>query len=114
MSNDLADYYIDDYNIVNITPKNVLITDQMINDNSEEFRKFVKEQKVKVLVDNSVTLPYNKKQRLAFEEQTNQYCLALAIMSSSAIGNTLGNIFIAMSRSKVPMKLFSNKESAIK
>ncbi|MBU2020242.1 MAG: hypothetical protein KJ941_11410 [Bacteroidetes bacterium] len=113
LSTDLADYFFDEFNILHIKVKDVEFTDEIIEANYNLVRQFIGETKVKMFVDNTVTIPYDKKQRLSFERQTDEFSLALAITSNSVIGNAISNIFIAMSKVKVPMKLFKKEASAI-
>jgi hypothetical protein len=114
ISTEIAEYQIDEHNILHITMKGAQMTDENIESNYQILKDFLDGKKIKMYIDNSISTPYDKKQRLSFERQTDEFCEAMAITSNSVIGNAIANIFIAMSNSKVPIKLLKKKEQAIK
>jgi hypothetical protein len=113
ISTQLADYEFDRSGILHIRPKAVQFTDELIAENLEVVIFFIGNKKVFMYVDNSLAMPFDKSHRLAFEEQCDQFCLAVAFTSNSVLGNAIANIYIAMTRTKIPMKIFRKKDEAM-
>lgn len=106
-------YEFDDTHILHVTPFPVDLTDSIIEENYLLLKDFVNNKKVKMFVDNSNGLPFDKKHRLAFERQSEEFCSAIAFYSNSVVGNAIANIFVAMTRTVIPMKIFGNQTRAL-
>lgn len=106
-------YEFDSHGVLHITPKNVESTDEIVASNYKDVKAFIGSRKVLMYVDSSSSLPVDKKQRLAFEKQSEEFCLALAFTSKSTLGYAVASIFIAMTKSKIPMKIFRKKSDAL-
>ena len=109
----LAEYHFDEHGILQVVTSSVVIDDENLQESYELMKNFLGGKKVCMCVDNTNSQPYNKKYRLNFEQQLEEFCLAVAVTSNSRVGSAVANIFIAMTKTKVPMKIVRNKEHAI-
>ncbi|MFT7344877.1 MAG: hypothetical protein ACI9XP_001466 [Lentimonas sp.] len=109
----LAHMEFDDQQILHFALNGKEVTDDSIEKNYLMVKEFLSGKKVCFYVDNTESQPYDKKYRLAFEQQLEEFCEAVAVTSGSVIGTAVANIFIAMTKTKVPIRVFNKKESAL-
>jgi len=110
----VATYTFDARGVLHIVSSGIEVDDSILESNFHAVKNFLGGQKTKMFADVTRSTPFDKRYRLAFEKQANELCLALAMTSESVLGTAVANIFIAMSRSKVPMKMFNRKDQALK
>jgi hypothetical protein len=113
LQTEMANYHIDNKGILHIEQKGVEITDEIIEGNYRSVSAFLEKKKYAMFCDATDSLPIDKKARLAFEVQSEEYCLALAIVSDSVLGRAVTNVFFALTKSTFPMKLFKEKQEAL-
>jgi len=109
----LATYAFDIYGIVHVESSGAEVTDQAVETNYQMLKAFLKGEKVKMFIDNTQSVPYEKKYRLSFERQLHQFCTAVAITSKSKIGIAVAQIFLAMTKVEFPIKIFKDNTEAL-
>lgn len=114
LETEMCTYSFDTHGVLHIIPNKIEVTDELIESNYKQVKDFIGTRKVLMFVDSTQSLPIDKKQRLAFEKQSEEFCLALAFTSKSNLGHAVASIFIAMTRTKVPMKIFRKKSDALR
>ena len=66
-----------------------------------------------MLVDTTNTQPFQKKLRQHYQEQVQEFSLGVAVTSRSKIGYALANLYFALIRTSVPMKIFNSNAEAL-
>jgi len=78
------------------------------------FKEWAKDGKLAFLVDARQFKKFDMELRLYAQEQSSLFASKYGIIISSGVSSFLANIFIYLNRPKVPTKLFTKKETAIK
>lgn len=92
--------------------KPVEMTDQIWKEHLQITLSKLDDRKIKILVDATNTLPFDRKFRKEFNELSEQISKAVAVVSDSPLGNTLANLYLVFVRSKVPIKMFKDFDTA--
>ena len=78
----------------------------------EEFLKIIGGKKVCMLSDNTDSAPINKELRDYFGEVIPEIAKAIAIISRSAVGKMVANLFFSIKKQPYPVKMFSDEVEA--
>jgi len=76
-------------------------------------RKMSGGKKVCMLVDITRLSPMDKATRDHVAKELPNYVTAIAAMSNSILGRTLGNLFVALKGMPVPSKFFTDEKAAL-
>ena len=105
-------FYLDSADILVINAKDFIFTIESISRDFNLILDVIGDRKVKLIFDANSLLPFEKSIRLKLEEMLNKVGIAMAVTTQSRVGRMVANIFFALSTTKIPMKMFSNKEHA--
>jgi len=110
----LCESYLDESGIFHIRSKGKLITSSELEFDLKQIQDHLSKYSIKppVLFDATNLPPLDKKIRKRFEQILNEMFSALGVVSESKIGLMIANIFIALSKTEVPTKIFSHTMSA--
>ncbi|MEO5603056.1 MAG: STAS/SEC14 domain-containing protein [Cyclobacteriaceae bacterium] len=78
----------------------------------EEFRKITGGKKICILSDSTDSPPVNKEMRDYFAEAIPEIAKAIAIISRSAVGKMVANLFFSIKKQPYPVKMFSDETEA--
>jgi len=78
----------------------------------EELRKITGGKKVCLLSDSTDSLPLNKEMRDYVAEVMPEIAIAVAIISRSAVGKMVANLFFSIKKQPYPVKMFSDETEA--
>lgn len=114
LSTPLADYQLTKNRVLYTQAKGVEFTDENMEENYQQLKEFLGGEKVFILSDTTNTQPYDKKHRLAFEKQAEEFAIAVALTAKSSLGIAVANIFIMMLQKPIPVKMFKTEEKALR
>ncbi len=78
----------------------------------EEFRKITGGKKVCLLSDSTDSTPVNKEMRDYLAEVLPEIVSAIAIISRSAVGKIVANLFFSIKKQPYPVKMFVDEAPA--
>ena len=78
----------------------------------EELRKITGGKKVCLLSDSTDSLPLNKEMRDYVAEVMPEIAIAVAIISRSAVGKMVANLFFSIKKQPYPVKMFTDETEA--
>ncbi len=78
----------------------------------EEFRKITGGKKVCMLSDSTESTPIDKEMRDYIAEVLPDVALAVAIISRSAVGKMVANLFFSIKKQPYPVKMFNDETEA--
>ena len=107
-------YELDSTNILHVHTKPVEITTEIFKENQTRLEAFLNGEKVKMLVNATDSQTLTAEQRKIVNADMKRTCKAVALISSSTIGLLVSKVFISLMPKPVPMKLFSDKQMALK
>lgn len=113
LETDMAYYFLNEDRILNVEAKGKMNDVTNIQENFVRVKDFVGPNKVKVYIDNTKSLPYPKEHRKLYEEQMNELCQAVAVVTKSVPGKIFNNMMIALLKTEYPVKVFNDKKSAM-
>jgi hypothetical protein len=89
-------------------------SDKEIKEDIRKFREFVGGRKVCLLIQSGParSLP-SKEQRELIQKELNALLIALAIITTSSLGQLTANIFFALKPAVYPVKMFTEVDEAI-
>ncbi len=106
-------YWLNDEDTLCFKAKDVIFTIENVKHDFKIIIDYIGTKKVKVYYDSSVILPIDKRVRLLLEEMLTEVGIALAVSSNSRIGIMVANIFLALSTTAIPMRMFKTQNEAI-
>ncbi len=78
----------------------------------EELRKITGGKKICLLSDSTDSAPLNKELRDYLAEVIPEIAIAIAIISRSAVGKMVANLFFSIKKQPYPVKMFSDEMEA--
>lgn len=78
----------------------------------EEFKEMVAGKKMCMLVDVTHSMESTRETRDYVAEEFPKYVKALAMVSDSALGKMLANLFFTLKKQPYPAKMFNNEQDA--
>ncbi len=78
----------------------------------EEFRKVTGGKKVCMLSDSTNSAPIDKEMRDYVAEVLPDIAIAVAIISRSAVGKMVANLFFSIKKQPYPVKMFNDEREA--
>ncbi len=78
----------------------------------DEFKKITGGKKVCMLSDSTDSAPINKELRDYLAEVIPEIVIAIAIISRSAVGKMVANLFFSIKKQPYPVKMFVDEEEA--
>ena len=111
----LGEFYLDSDGIFHIKANESLITLELLETDANAIHNYLSSLNYKPAVVYDVTriTPIERKIRKRFEELLEEHFSSLAVVSNSRIGLAVANIFFALAKTPVPMRIFRSKEDAI-
>ncbi len=111
----LGEFHVDHNDIMHIVANDHLITTDLLEKDYQAIKSFLERNQLKppVVYDATNTTPIERKIRKRFEEMLDELFVSLAVVSDSKIGLAVANIFFALSKPRVPKRIFSQKLDAI-
>jgi hypothetical protein len=107
--------WIDDDGIVNsISKKAPVQTIEKAKENLEKLKEITKGKKRCFLVDISEAQPSNREVQEFAAQELPKITKAMAIISRSALGVWVSNVFFVLKKQPYPMKMFTNEDEAKK
>ena len=76
----------------------------------DDLKKIIKDQKVCMLLDITNSSPSSKEMRDFAAEEMPKIAKAIAIISTSALGRMVANLFFGLKPPPYPMKMFSDEK----
>ncbi len=105
--------WFDEYGILcSIAKKVPQQTVEEAKQTMEEFRKITGGKKVCMLSDSTDSAPINKELRDYVAEVLPEIALAVAIISRSAVGKMVANLFFSIKKQPYPVKMFNDELEA--
>ena len=93
---------------------NAEVTLANVQQSTEMLKRMAGGKKRPVLVDNSEQKSMTREAREHMAGKTvEDHALALALVMQSPIGKVLGSLFLGLTRSSFPVRLFTSKDEAI-
>ena len=77
-----------------------------------DLRKYIGDNKICMLLDITYSLPSTKEEREYGSEELNKIVQALALISGSALGKMVANLFFNLKPPPYPVKMFTNETEA--
>lgn len=109
----LSYYELDATGILHAQIKGVDQTKELIREDYRMLLEFLENKKVKTLVNATGLRKINKDHHEMLEEQIRNTSLAIAVVSSSVVGNLVIKVFLSLKKPPVPIKIFSSKAKAL-
>lgn len=108
-------YELQDDLLIGTYKKGLKINLEMAKEIVKARLEFTRHKAVVVLALNQGVVSMDKKARdfLSSDEGVRE-CIAGAIVHDSPVGSFLGNFFLSVSKPKIPARMFSKKEAALK
>jgi hypothetical protein len=78
----------------------------------EELKKIIGGKKVCLLSDSTDSVPLNKEMRDYAAEVIPEIVKAIAIISRSAVGKMVANLFFSIKKQPYPVKMFDDEQEA--
>jgi hypothetical protein len=78
----------------------------------EEFRSFLRAEKVCMLIDVTNTTESSREVRDYAAAEFPKFVKAIAMISESALGKMLANLFFSLKSQPYPTRMFTNEEDA--
>ncbi len=78
----------------------------------EEFRKITGGKKICILSDSTNSTPVNKEMRDYLAKVIPEIAKAIAIISGSAMGKMVANLFFSIKKQPYPVKMFTDETEA--
>lgn len=111
----LADYWVDDDDILHGISKDAPRNAETVKENFDLIRQITGGKKVCVIIDNTHTKPYNIEDLKTLIKEGNQVYRAVAYVSRSPIGKMVGGISEQLNpHGSAPIRVFDNTENALK
>lgn len=109
---DLATFWFDENYILCAIAKKTHRTVDKQKKTYELIRQISDNKKVCILSDATSVSPLDKETREYVALEIPTIFKAMAIISASALGRTIANIFLTLKRQPVPIKMFANEKDA--
>jgi len=78
----------------------------------DEFRKITGGKKVCLLSDSTDSAPVNKEMRDYLADVIPEIAIAIAVISRSAMGKMVANLFFSIKKQPYPVKIFTDEAEA--
>jgi len=108
----LCRFWFDNDDILCIEANDNLITADDLKHDYLLIAKELDGRKARIFYDASSLQPIEKRIRLMLEEMLESVGVSLAITSQSRVGRTIANIFLALTATRIPMKMHADRSSA--
>lgn len=108
----MATFWFDDKGILFSVTKPTKLNIEIMEEYMTFIKSIVKDQKVCILTDISKASPMDKQTRDYTAVQLQHISKAMAIISSTPLGKTLGRIFLQLDGQPYPARMFSNEKEA--
>jgi hypothetical protein len=109
---EIATLWFDDDGILHSVSKPGLRTMEVMIRYVNFMKKMLNNQHVCILTDISKAPPMDKVTRAYSEAELKNLYKAMAIVSTSALGRMIGNIFLKLNSLPLPTKMFVNEQEA--
>lgn len=113
LSTQLADLEFDSLGVLSLKTKPINITEKEICETFDLVKKTTKGKKIPILVDNSLSMPYDSKLNSIMEQQVKEVASGIAVVSSSTVGVLIVKVFLSLKKTPVPIKIFKSRKSAM-
>jgi hypothetical protein len=106
-------YWFDENGILcSISKKAAPQTLQEAKKSVEDFKKQIKDRKVCILIDVTYTTESSREVRDYVAEEFPKFVKAIAMVSKSALGKMLANLFFNIKKQPYPTKMFNDETEA--
>lgn len=110
----IATFWFDDHGVLHSVSKPGPRTIEVMNEYISFVKEMVNEQKVCILTDISRASPMDKETRDYTASQLQHVYKAMAILSGTPVGYTIGKLFLQLEGQPYPTGMFSNEAEARK
>ncbi|HXU26124.1 MAG TPA: STAS/SEC14 domain-containing protein [Bacteroidia bacterium] len=108
----LATFWFDEQGILYAKAKNVPRNLQVQKENYEFIKQITGNKKVCLLSYTSTSHPPDKETRDYIERELPNYIKAMAVISKTATGKIIPNIFVAINSQPIPIQFFDTQAQA--
>ncbi|CAN0015426.1 unnamed protein product [Chrysoparadoxa australica] len=113
LTTELADMELDSLGILTLKTKPVELTENNICETFDLVKQTTNGKKLPILVDNSLSAPYDSKLNNLMEEQVNQIATGIAVLSNSTVSLLIVKVFLSLKKTPVPIKIFKSRKNAM-
>jgi len=106
-------FWLDEFGILHAESQNIPRTLQGQKETMELIRRITDNKKVCMVADTTHATTMDKETRLFVAKEMPSMFKAVAVVSTSALGQFFGNLFLGLKNNPVPMRLFTSEADAI-